>query len=187
MWLKVMSASSFLALLLGLTTSLQAEVKKLYFSDPISAYQDKDKAANTCFVSIKTTPQKKIKKRQDSQLMLSHMIDSKNAGNSFRNQISWVSGVKLNAGTPVTLKIGEQEFKLKVQDDRAWTEDSKADQVLLQALLNAKDIKIQAKTHDNQEIVDTIKNLKSLQKAIEAINKACPTKLLEKQEKSNKK
>lgn len=183
MWMKGMNVS-FLTIVLAFSTCLEASgVKRIYSSEPVCAYLDQNASVSTCFVSIKPTQKAKIKNRKESQLMISHMIDKKIPANNFRNQISWAAGVKLKPDHPVLIKIDGQDFKLNVQDDCAWTKDSAEDKILLEALLAAKEVKIIAKTKDGQDIVDTIKkDLKSLSKALEEINKSCSTKPAEKTE-----
>ena len=133
------------------------------------AYVTQIKKNKTCFMTsepIKTTG-KFNKKNRDKPYVF--VTNTKGGSN---HEISIKAGFKFKRNHDVLFNVDGNQTKLFPVDDRAWSESSKVDRLLVQSMRKGKKLKITGTSSPGNKIVDTY-SLSGFTKALVLIDKSC--------------
>jgi len=134
-----------------------------------SAYVVKDGGTNHCFAySEPTKMEGKYSTRGKVSISVSHRPSEK-----IRNEVSFTAGYTFKPNTPLEVDIDGKKFKLFVDGDSAWAEDSGTDKELVNAIQQGKRMVTRGVSTRGTKTVDTY-SLSGSTAALDQINKTCP-------------
>ncbi|MEC8180933.1 MAG: invasion associated locus B family protein, partial [Pseudomonadota bacterium] len=86
--------------------------------------------------------------------------------------VSVVAGYTFATDSEVEVRISGRKFKMFTQDDRAWTENGKADAKLVQAMKRGMKMEVRGRSSRGTKTRD-IYSLKGFTAGMRMIDKAC--------------
>ena len=95
-----------------------------------------------------------------------------NVKNGTNHEISVVAGFNYKKNTKVKFTIDKNTTLLFPIDDRAWSESSKIDRLLVQSMRKGKKLKVTGTSTPGNTIIDTY-SLSGFTKALRLIDKSC--------------
>jgi invasion protein IalB len=136
-----------------------------------SAFVKSEGSNKVCYIG--STPNKqrgKYKKRGETYVLVTHRPAEKT-----RNVVSIKAGYVYKNGSDVTVNIGSQRFSLFTDKDFAWARDKAGDNKLVAAMRAGSLMITTGISGRGTKTTDTY-SLSGFTAALNAINKACPSK-----------
>ena len=133
------------------------------------AYSTKLEKTKTCFITsepIKTEGKFDKKNRGKPYVFVT------NIKNGTTHEVSIKAGFNFKKNKDVIFNIDGKKTKLFPVDDRAWSESSKIDRLLVQSMRRGKKLIITGTSNPGNQITDTY-SLSGFTKALRLIDKSC--------------
>tara|TARA_Y100001970_G_scaffold285378_1_gene404864 strand:- start:191 stop:706 length:516 start_codon:yes stop_codon:yes gene_type:complete len=157
-------------------------VVSIYFANPVfaetkllgtekywKAYSTKLDKTKTCFITsepIKSEGKFNKKNRGKPYVFVT------NIKNGTNHEVSIKAGFNFKKNNEVVFDVDGKKTKLFPVDDRAWSESSKTDRLLVQSMRKGKKLKITGTSTPGNTIIDTY-SLSGFTKALRLIDKSC--------------
>ena len=157
-------------------------VVSIYFANPVfaetkllgtekywKAYSTKLDKTKTCFITsepIKSEGKFNKKNRGKPYVFVT------NIKNGTNHEVSIKAGFNFKKNKDVIFDVDGKKTKLFPVDDRAWSESSKTDRLLVQSMRKGKKLKITGTSTPGNTIIDTY-SLSGFTKALRLIDKSC--------------
>lgn len=90
-----------------------------------------------------------------------------------KSEISIKLGYPIKPNSPIAVSVGEDEFELFAQDDRAYVADATQELKMIESMKKGPKLVVKATSARGTQTVDTY-SLKGLGQALQAIATACP-------------
>ncbi|WP_439544291.1 invasion associated locus B family protein [Hyphomicrobium sp.] len=90
-----------------------------------------------------------------------------------KSEISIKLGYPIKPNSPIAVSVGEDEFELFAQDDRAYVADATQELKMIESMKKGPKLVVKATSARGTQTVDTY-SLKGLGQALQAIAAACP-------------
>lgn len=143
-------------------------VKHIGTSGKWLAYQFNEKGGRVCYLaSAPVRSEGKYTRRGDIYVLVTHSRAAKSRG-----VVSVVAGYTFATDSEVEVRISGRKFKMFTQDDRAWTENGKADAKLVQAMKRGMKMEVRGRSSRGTKTRD-IYSLKGFTAGMRMIDKAC--------------
>jgi len=133
-----------------------------------SLHQSRNTEHNICYAV--STPVSKTPKKANRAAIVFYVSAWPKDG--VRNQISVKLGYPINAKKDVTVKIGDDTFKLKARDERAYVYDATQELKLLDAMKNGSQMVVKATSTRGTTTTDTY-SLKGVTSALKSLADSC--------------
>ncbi len=134
-----------------------------------TAYSNKEKNGKTCFIA--SEPLKSSGKYNKSNRGKTYVFVT-NIKNGTNHEISVVAGFNYKKNTKVKFTIDKNTTLLFPIDDRAWSESSKVDKMLVRKMKKGNKLKIEGISSPGNTIIDHY-SLSGFTKALSLIDKDC--------------
>ena len=134
-----------------------------------TAYSNKEKNGKTCFIA--SEPLKSLGKYNKSNRGKTYVFVT-NVKNGTSHEISVVAGFNYKKNTKVKFTIDKNTTLLFPIDDRAWSESSKIDKILVRKMKKGNKLIIEGTSSPGNTIVDHY-SLSGFTKALSLIDKNC--------------
>ncbi len=157
-------------------------VVSIYFANPVfgetkllgtekywKAYSTKLDKTKTCFITsepIKSEGKFNKKNRGKPYVFVT------NIKNGTSHEVSIKAGFNFKKNNDVIFNVDGKLTKLFPVDDRAWSESSKIDRLLVQSMRKGKKLKVTGTSTPGNTIIDTY-SLSGFTKALRLIDKSC--------------
>ena len=151
------------------TTPALSETKLLGKEKFWKAYSTKLGKTKTCFITsepIKTDGKFNKKNRGKPYVFVT------NIKNGTNHEVSVKAGFNFKKNKDVIFNVDGKKTKLFPVDDRAWSESSKIDRLLVQSMRKGKKLIITGTSTPGNQIIDTY-SLSGFTKALRLIDKSC--------------
>lgn len=151
------------------TTPALSETKLLGEEKFWKAYSTKLGKTKTCFITsepIKTDGKFNKKNRGKPYVFVT------NIKNGTNHEVSVKAGFNFKKNKDVIFNVDGKKTKLFPVDDRAWSESSKIDRLLVQSMRKGKKLIITGTSTPGNQIIDTY-SLSGFTKALRLIDKSC--------------
>jgi len=159
----------YLALSIFLTAQAVGETKLLGTEKYWKAYSTKLDKTKTCFI---TSEPLKTEGKFDKKNRGKPYVFVTNIRNGTNHEVSVKAGFNFKKNKDVIFNVDGKETKLFPVDDRAWSESSKIDRLLVQAMRRGKKLIITGTSTPGNMIID-IYSLSGFTKALRLIDKSC--------------
>ena len=134
-----------------------------------TAYSNKEKNGKTCFIA--SEPLKSSGKYNKSNRGKTYVFVT-NIKNGTSHEISVVAGFNYKKNTKVKFTIDKNTTLLFPIDDRAWSESSKIDKILVRKMKKGNKLIIEGTSSPGNKIIDHY-SLSGFTKALSLIDKNC--------------
>ena len=133
------------------------------------AYVTETKKNKTCFITSEpiSTIGKFNKKNRDKPYVF---VTNTKGGSS--HEVSIKAGFNFKSNYDVLFNVDGKKTKLFPVDDRAWSESSKIDRLLVQSMRKGKKLIVSGTSSPGNKIIDTY-SLSGFTKALSLIDKSC--------------
>ena len=159
----------FVVILLIFSNNAIAETKLLGVKKYWKAYVTVIEKNKTCFITsepIKTVGKFNKKNRDKPYVFVT------NTKSGSQHEVSVKAGFKFKRNYDVLFNVDGKKTKLFPVDDRAWSESSKRDRLLVQSMRKGKKLIIIGTSSPGNKIIDTY-SLSGFTKALRLIDKSC--------------
>ncbi len=146
-----------------------SETKLLGTEKYWKAYSTKLDKSKTCFITsepIKTEGNFKKKNRGKPYVFVT------NIKNGTNHEVSIKAGFNFKKNKDVIFNVDGKKTKLFPVDDRAWSESSKVDRILVQSMRRGKKLMVTGTSTPGNKIIDTY-SLLGFTKALRLIDTSC--------------
>ena len=133
------------------------------------AYSTKLEKTKTCFI---TSEPIKTKGKFDKKNRGKPYVFVTNIKNGTAHEVSIKAGFNFKKNKDVIFNVDGKKTKMFPVDDRAWSESSKIDRLLVQAMRKGKKLIITGTSTPGNKIIDTY-SLSGFTKALRLIDKSC--------------
>ena len=133
------------------------------------AYSTKLEKTKTCFI---TSEPIKTKGKFDKKNRGKPYVFVTNIKNGTTHEVSIKAGFNFKKNKDVIFNVDGKKTKMFPVDDRAWSESSKIDRLLVQAMRKGKKLIITGTSTPGNKIIDTY-SLSGFTKALRLIDKSC--------------
>ncbi len=155
------------AALASVPASAQGTKRVETFND-WTKYSHKGAPGDICFITSQPRETKPTEVTRDrAYFYVSSWIQD-----GIRNQISVLLGYQLEDQTPITVKIGNLEFRLFAKDDKGFVGDTTDELKLIDAMRRGNFMTVTARTKQGTETTDTY-SLIGVTAAIRALASGC--------------
>ena len=151
------------------TTQALSETKLLGTEKYWKAYSTKLDKTKTCFITsepIKTDGKFNKNNRGKPYVFVT------NIKNKTNHEVSIKAGFNFKKNKDVIFNVDGKKTKLFPVDDRAWSESTKIDRVLVQSMRKGKKLLVTGTSTLGNKIIDTY-SLSGFTKALRLIDKSC--------------
>ena len=146
-----------------------AKTKSLGSHNSWKAYSSVIDKIRTCFIASEPEISKgKYKKNNRGKTYIFVTIIK----GSTQHEVSVVAGYKFKKDSDVFFSIDKQKTKMFAVDDRAWTESTKTDKLIVKAMKRGKKLVVTGTSSPGNLIKDTY-SLIGFTKALSIIDKTC--------------
>ena len=159
---------STILIILSVNTSL-AKTKLIGTHKDWTAYSNNEKNSKTCFIA--SEPLKSSGKYNKSNRGKTYVFVT-NEKNGTSHEISVVAGFNYKKNTKVKFTIDKNTTLLFPVDDRAWSESSKVDKILVRKMKKGNKLTIEGTSSPGNVIIDHY-SLSGFTKALALIDKNC--------------
>ena len=161
--------SLFLVLMLSLTSTSYSKTKFIGTHKDWTAYSNKEKNGKTCFIA--SEPLKSSGKYNKSNRGKTYVFVT-NVKNGTNHEISVVAGFNYKKNTKVKFTIDKNTTLMFPIDDRAWSESSKVDKILVRKMKKGNKLVVEGTSSPGNVIIDHY-SLSGFTKALALIDKNC--------------
>lgn len=159
----------FISISLIFSTHASSETKLLGTERDWNAWSTINKKEKTCYIS--STPTKTTGKfNRDNRGQPYVFVTNIKAGTNY--EVSVVAGFNFKKNKDVIFNVDGKKTKLFPVDDRAWSESTKMDRVLVQSMRKGQKLTITGISSPGNKIIDTY-SLLGFTKALRLIEKSC--------------
>ena len=169
MFYKFYKILIYLVLSICFANPVFGETKLLGTEKYWKAYSTKLDKTKTCFITsepIKSEGKFNKKNRGKPYVFVT------NIKNGTSHEVSIKAGFNFKKNNDVIFNVDGKVTKLFPVDDRAWSESSKIDRLLVQSMRKGKKLKVTGTSTPGNTIIDTY-SLSGFTKALRLIDKSC--------------